>query len=531
MPTFRVQLPVLLFLMGVGTVLRVQVAREVTESPVGLLLENPSTDMKTFLDQSASILEDPWLRKEGAAFYQSPLYPYYLAVMRWMAGGETTVALRRQAWIDSSSIAATFLLGKVVHGPAVGLMAAGLVAIHGPAVLHGSMPLSVTLEMTLGTLFLALLLQCLFRDRKRDWLLAGIAAGLAALARPNFLVLLALIPVEIWRRGRTDAGVARPASHQDVLNVMRSRLALFALPLVLLHVPVVVRNYVVAGSFAVLPTSGSVNFKIGNSEDSTAGGFHYPERPPLSVVSPAFVKLNLRKLAAFYNTYEWPQNVNYMLAREYLSGLQLPLLELKVLLPLALAGALLVLWSGPIPARFLVLGLFLAGLSISLFFVVDRFRLPLVPGYAVLASLLLAGSAGWRKSWPFWVLAVCAIPLMYRPPERPIRYNDHGMLQDMARMQADWIAGVPIAEKFVRDFPEQPEVVAALGSHLMVLGKGQEGATYLEAALSMDPDHIPALRDLVIYYRDLLKQPGRAEPLIRRLEALEQTAPQAPPPR
>lgn len=251
----------------------------------------------------------------------------------------------------------------------------------------------------------------------------------------------------------------------------------------------------------------------------------------MRLFSPSFVKLNIHKLVQFYNTFEWPQNMNYTLCREYLYSLQLPLLELWLLMPLAVAGAGACLVAGDLRARLLVLGLFLSSLSISLFFVVDRFRLPLVPGYAVLAAALLLGPPAWRRRAPFWLAGLFLIPLLHRPPPRLIRYNDHGLLQDVVVAKRDWISGIPIAERFVRDYPEVPDVTYVLGSSLMVAGRREEGERWLRAALDANPDFVPALRDLIIYYRDVLRQPERAADLLQRLKSLGEPEPPAAIPR
>jgi tetratricopeptide (TPR) repeat protein len=229
----------------------------------------------------------------------------------------------------------------------------------------------------------------------------GASGGLAALAQPNTLAApLVLLGWLAWK-GRTTAAGRRGA-------------ALLALGLLLVLLPVTVRNKVQSGDWVLISANGGINFFIGNNPRAD-GTFHLPPGEPLLndpdglVVSsreaasralgrPAgaaaassywtnrglawwgaapldAVALTARKVLYLVNSLEIPNHYDQAWFAQRVPILRL-LPGFLFLLPLA-AWGFVMLGRRPV-GRLLALVLGALMLSVALFFVTDRYRLPMV---------------------------------------------------------------------------------------------------------------------------------------------------------
>jgi hypothetical protein len=191
--------------------------------------------------------------------------------------------------------------------------------------------------------------------------------------------------------------------------------------------PVTIRNWVVAGRPTLITAHGGINFYVGNNEQAT--GFFTPPAgmPPMPGVfnleiprqaaeaathrtgmsdvevsnfwfargmdfignqPDRFVGLTLRKTRAFLNGYEVPLNVDYKLLREISTSCKAAWVPLGLVMPLGLVGMVLAArdWR-----RHLLFYLYFAAyaLSVVVFFVTARYRLPVVPVLLLYAGFTL----------------------------------------------------------------------------------------------------------------------------------------------
>lgn len=158
-------------------------------------------------------------------------------------GEELRVLMLVQHLLGALTALATFALGRLVFGTAVGVLAGTLTAISGPLLIMEHYLMSETL---FGVLQLGALLAYLVGARSGRLplvILAGVLLGLAALTRPiaqlTLVVLLAMLPM--LRPGW------RPA-----LRTGAVMLAVFAATVL----PWMARNAVVQGTFALAGGSG-----------------------------------------------------------------------------------------------------------------------------------------------------------------------------------------------------------------------------------------------------------------------------------
>jgi 4-amino-4-deoxy-L-arabinose transferase-like glycosyltransferase len=375
---------------------------------------------------------DAWARtligqnwEYSGVFFRAPLYPYTLAAAYALLGEGAFMVRAVQAVLGSLTCLLVYRLAGRVFDRTTALVAGATAAFYGPMIFFDAELLIVVL-----ILFLDLLLLCLFIGRRRrpGWigtLLAGLVLGLSIIARPNVVLFVPALFLWIWWSGGPD----RSRFYRQTI--------LIGLMIVLVILPVALHNLRAGDGRVLISSQAGINFYIGNehrADGKTAappGGVTYEDSrkdnvwaaseriaqqekgrqlKPSEVSAYWFARafeeigraplrwagLMIRKVYFLINGHEIESNVSIYTYREWS-----PLLRLLVwkgpisfpfglLLPLALAG----LWLSRRDWRkHLLIYLFLAtyALSVVLFFVNARFRMPLVP--------LLIIYAAWAAVW------------------------------------------------------------------------------------------------------------------------------------
>jgi tetratricopeptide (TPR) repeat protein len=205
-------------------------------------------------------------------FWLSPLYSFFMAGL-FKASGTHSAALVvvAQMILSAGTIALITLTARWLFGSVVALFAAGLAAVYAPWLYYDGVMLSASLILFLNALAIYLLVTRTdltespprSRSLTEDaiWIPIGLLIGLSALARPSVLLFGAALCV--WLIVRRSPAWARKF------------VFLFAAMLLVL-LPVLVRNYRVSGSWILTTTSGGANFYIGNRLGATG---MYDEMP------------------------------------------------------------------------------------------------------------------------------------------------------------------------------------------------------------------------------------------------------------
>ncbi|OLC55024.1 MAG: hypothetical protein AUH92_03035 [Acidobacteria bacterium 13_1_40CM_4_69_4] len=302
-------------------------------------------DPGMYYDWAKQIAAGNWIGK--APFVQSPLYAYLLGILMMIIGWSVTRILIVQSFVGCGTVLLTYVLGRRLFGHWRGLLAAAFVALYGPFLFEEGMVMKTFLSP-----FLAVVLLLLFdvarqaepgsRRGARLFAFAGVAYGLLTLDRDNFILLAPVLAgLALWLGG----GLKRPG--------LRGAGA-FTLGTVLMIAPVTLRNWVVAHEFVLLTTGGGEVFFIGNNADAT--GLYVP--PPFVRPDPkyehadfiaraeeisgtrmtpmqsswfwfrqglqfiaeepgAWVRLLGRKLIHFWNFFELPDNLDYLILQRF----------------------------------------------------------------------------------------------------------------------------------------------------------------------------------------------------------------------
>lgn len=367
---------------------------------------------------------DAWAREIAAGnwwgqhvFYQSPLYPYALAVVYRLLGGSRTVVVIVQSLLSATACVLIGEAGWRAFSKSAGILAGLLLAVYPPAIFFDGLIQKSSLDLFLASALIWLTLQLASRPCSRWSLLTGIVAGLLALNRENALAPAAVIALWICWPGATRRG---------------RRLSLeltYVAGLALVLLPVAARNEIVGGEFHLTTSQFGPNFFIGNHDG--ANGSYVPLRPghgdarferidatrlaeqargrPLSPgeVSDywagqaldfirsqpaAWLRLMARKSGLFWSNLELTDTEDIYTYAAYSWTLRFPgrWLTFGVLAPLAVVGLILSWKQHPgVPLLAAMIAAYFG--SVVLFYVVARYRFPVVPCLALLAARGVTG--------------------------------------------------------------------------------------------------------------------------------------------
>ncbi len=501
---------------------------------------------------------DQWARDiaggtaERGAFFMTPLYSYFLATVYRLFGRDLLLVRMIQAGLGAGTASLIYLVGRDVFDKRVGLLAGLLTASYGALIFYDCSVLLTPLLVFLNVLAVYLLLRADSSRRPIYCVAAGAVLGLAAVGRAAALLSAAAAVLWMWHSARAGAG--RKATVSSDSDGGRSRggersarrpaalrgAALVVLGLVLVVGPVTLRNYVVERDFVLVTSNGGLNFFIGNGEGAT-GGYAKPagldiatdlygkalaeealgrELKPSEVSDYWYArgwedirtrpgqwsKLMVRKLAFVMSSYELPQLENYDFQKRYSALLALPLPGFAVLAPLGLLG--LGLTFRRRRPRLLALYFSVYLLSIVAFFVVARYRLPVVPLLIVLASYAAVELARRVQAREFAALVVPVVALgvlLY-----VVNANHYGVNRESGFGQPHFRLGIIYSERgmteeavaeyemAIRLDPEYQKSYLNLGSVLSVAGRTDEAMAAFRNALRVNPGYVAARINLAM---------------------------------
>jgi tetratricopeptide (TPR) repeat protein len=508
---------------------------------------------------------DRWARElmrgEGSsgAFFMSPLYPYFLALIYRLFGRDLALVRLIQAGIGSLSAVLLYLLARDVFDRRVGIIAGFLAATYGALIFYDG---SVLMTPLLVILHLTALLLLVRGDATRVpllFVLSGVAIGVSAVGRAAALLFVPVALAWIWGgkgvawrpaggRGESPEGAggerggAVGSTRRRLRNARLAGAGFLLLGIALVVVPITVRNYVASRDLVLITSNGGLNFYIGNSEIST-GGYVKPEELDIATdpdgaaiaerdlgrdLKPsevsnywyaraggfirsnpgAWLKLLVRKVSFAMSSYELPQLENYYFQKRYSALLSLPLPGFAVIAPLGLVGLAISLKK----RRAQLLGLFFATyvVSIALFFVVARYRLPAVPALLAGAGYLLLEAWRWVRERRWRAVAGASIALAFLL--FIVNANIYRIDTAKAFAQPHFRLGIVYGDRGLRDQaiaeyrtaiaidPGYPKSYLNLGALLAEAGRDDEAVEAFRQAVALDPRYAAARVNMAMAY-------------------------------
>lgn len=344
----------------------------------------------------------------GSLFDQAPLPAYLLAAIYKIFSPDPLYF--RLANIIFGTLTCFFLYqtGRSLGGTAAGLLSCGIAALYGPFILYSIVPLKTALSACLFSLFLALIATSPENPSTAKMpvrlFLSGLALGLAAAVRSNTLIVILFIIPYLFHINRNQ-----PSAKRYLVG-----LAVFLAGLLLALSPFIVKNYNTTGTFSPASSQLGRNLYYGNGPENDSP--YYRPMPFASSVpgesSTQFVieasrragkDLSPKESSSFWtqevigyiknHPLDWCRHIlqkSFAVANGFEAGdhynidflatrvpfFALPFPGYTVVFSLGLAG-LFVTWRSSRMTRQIAVPFFLYGLSLVIFYVGARYRLPL----------------------------------------------------------------------------------------------------------------------------------------------------------
>lgn len=462
-------------------------------------------------------------------FFVSPLYVFFLALVFKVSGESLMAARVVQILLGTAAVALLYFTARQWFGERTARIAAILFATTGFFTFSEILLLQAALDPFLTSCTLYFVSRTQIDDRRWPLAAAGISMGLLALNRPNALAyglaVAALIAVASWRRS------ARQAASSRAWTAL-GRPAIFVASLFLVLVPNALRNYAVSGEVILISSHGGLNFFMGNhaGADGTYQGIagitpsiagqardaqHVAEEAmgrPLSTgeASSYFYSLAedwiaehpvealmllLRKIAILVNKTNVALNYSYAFYCREPTLLRFLIAGPWLLLPLGLVGLYLPsqrfgrsgfwVWASFVP---------IYGLSVAVFFVSDRYRLPLL----VPLCITSAATIGWlidrlRSRRPMHLVApALVLGFAFTATYWNLGLNDG--LADEQTSKAVWLVeqgAYNEAQEYVTSISARhshPGILRfKVGGALVAAGRYEDAIVQFRQALDIDP--------------------------------------------
>ncbi len=258
-----------------------------------LFFSHPIQDEFTY-DQfaRAAAEQGDWAGK--GAFYQAPLYQYFLAVIYKLFGHSYLIPRIIQTLIDSLSATGIFLIGARFFSLRVGWIAGVAAALYSQFIFNTGTLLPPVITLFLDVVLLGLLFYLSESMQRRTragknaisqcwpWMVPGMAFGLQALAATNILALAPIVCAWIfWGAGdpgkkqhlpsnpgkrnkkKRNAASARPVGIPAFARIVAIGFFLGGAGIAI--APATIHNYLVGKETILISYNAGINFYIGNS--------------------------------------------------------------------------------------------------------------------------------------------------------------------------------------------------------------------------------------------------------------------------
>jgi len=479
-------------IVGFALLVRALHLIEVAESPFYRHVVEP--DSVVYLEQGRAVADGDWLGSE--AFKLSPLYRYLLGIILILGDGDVLWIRVVQSLLGSICCGITYLVGQRIWGAATGLVAGAVLALYGPAVFYESKIINEVWVITANLLAVLALLSYRKRPLARHLALCGLCLGLSSILRANGTMLTVLFALTAWL-------------YQEKGDWQRrlTHFAAYAGGWLVAGLPVLLRNWLVAGQFVLLVTNLGPELYLGSHPDTPGVGFGVPHfiAPHPRTISEGFreqavletgedvsyeeasrfwvgetlrtivrrpgdyLRLLGRKFEVATNNFEATDNTVYEHEKKQSRVLAFSFVGFGLLLALAGTGAVLALRRDhreQLPLLAILLGY---AASLVMVAIIARYRLPAAPIMALYAGVLLTALAKWirGKRWLpplacFWLFSALLGYAFHESPlvkemKRERVAEAHYRLARIAQLEGRPLEALEMVQQAIDWFPEASE--------------------------------------------------------------------------
>jgi tetratricopeptide (TPR) repeat protein len=370
----------------------------------------------------------------------SPLYKYFLGSIYFVFGRNFYVIYGLQFMLGAFGSVLIFLIGKKLFDVRVGFLAFAGFSLYSTEIIYEGIILRAAFITFLAIYSLYLLIR--LREFPSPLMLIGCALILSLFfqSRPNTFLCLPFIIYYVHKYVFKEWNMEQKVKGWG----------LFLFPLFLSFIPLLVQCYLVHGRFVFFDSSGPTAFTAGNFIDYPGVGFdanllsHFMKQNQMEGLSPVsfiiqqvmsdpigFLKMIFRKLFYYLNDLEAASNLSTYLYLENSKILPFLFTHFSLFSSLGMMGIVLAVQARE---NIFILHAYLVSLvlSVVIFHVVARFRIPSAPFFILFAAYAVGRVHTWwgqKQFKPVAVFALVFLVLFYglRIPEgiTKVRYVDY----------------------------------------------------------------------------------------------------------
>jgi 4-amino-4-deoxy-L-arabinose transferase-like glycosyltransferase len=484
-------------IFSLALIIRLIYLFEISSNPT---FQVPIVDSKTYDETARAFVMGQGLVSNF--FWQPFFYQFFLSVMYFFSGCSIISAKVVQVLIGSLTCALTYKLGEKIFGGPTAIIAGLITVLYGPMFFYESELLATVLETFWVIVIILLFLKAKEQDKGWHWFFLGLCGALGIITRPTLLPFFFVGC--IWLRLRVRQEVS-----------LMTRFGLLFAGFALVAAPVSIATMHAVKKFSFLPTSGGINLYIGNNPNRCQtltirpGGdwerltqlpsqygmgktrldedrffkqqvIEYVKKQPLD-----FIKGLGHKTLEFICSREIPRNVSIYIFERWSRLLRLLAWKaggfgfpFGVIFPLSVLGVAFNWRRIPAPV---ILFVVLYPISVILFFVASRYKVPFVPILAILAAagLVSAVKMARLKHWRKVMIAAVVV---------------------MGTILISTLPG-PFCQEQV-DF--EPEFFKFVGDGMVKLGLNDKAMECLSEALRLKPDN----NEIYFYMGEALRGKG-----------------------
>jgi tetratricopeptide (TPR) repeat protein len=449
-------------------------------------------------------------------------YGFLLGGIFKLVGVNLFVVYLLQVLVDTATAGGIYIIGRLLGRPRAGLYGALLYGVAATAIMYATTMLKETWAAGYLTWWVAGAILLIRSERKFGWLLFGVYCGLGVALRSNLLLMGALALLL--------PGLCAPPLRTRLNWALKAGLLVCGMAIAL--APWSLRNAHAYGSFSPLPHNGGIELHQVYNEQNPGSELWIPafvnylepreiwrgyaaeanRRAGRSLSVPEVdrywrdealryiwaqpaqvIRDTLQKSLNFLSAAEVPDNRSFLEERLFSPVLDLLPAPTAWLMALGLAG---LLWFGITDRRWLIVAapIFVAWLTVALFFTQDRFRFLAIPMLALCSGFWIdqlatrirerrprqiAAFAGLAA-----VIAAVSLALGARNPPAPVRWDQiaWGYIKMGRIPQAQALAARIAAEQ-----PDNGAIWEALGFTAIAQEHYRDAADDYERAIKLRP--------------------------------------------
>ncbi len=378
---------------------------------------SPSTDMRTYMSLSELVAQGEYSKPFK---YQPFYYAVFLAMLKILFGNSVWIVIVAQSILGAATVYISGLSAAKIWGKNSGVITAGLLAFCSVLIIYTPFHLIVTLQtFWIALLFYACILAIRHRNWKR-WTIVGIIYACAILTRGNvWLFFPGLVACSVFCQFSRKSDREKLSVGKILLKLVpMTALIIFT---ILPQIPFAAYNTQKVGKLTPPSTDAQVVLALGNTPESPPGGrergmgpgaMEYPKtysdwtnKDNMKEISiqeriwnwflnepAAFIELTFRKLLLFWDHNEIPNNISYYMHGELSKTfLVFGLVESWLLISLGLAGMVCLYRQNhkKLELQLLFYLIIAYWFSVAAFYILSRFRAPILPLLAIYSSFFL----------------------------------------------------------------------------------------------------------------------------------------------